>query len=219
MWQEYHVIIDTLSHDPNVRAIVLSGAGPRAFTAGLDLQAATGNDSSLLNPKTQADGARVATNLRRHILEFQDDITSAEKCEKPVICVMHGFSMGLGIDMSCCADVRLCAKDTKFSVKEVDIGLAADIGTLNRLPKVVGSFSWCKDVCMSARIFGAEEALRVGFVSGVYENKEAAVQAGLDLAKLMASKSPVAVQSTKDILNFSRDHKIEDGKLCSSHHV
>ncbi len=116
--------------------------------------------------------------------------------------------------MSCCTDVRLCAKDTKFAVKEVDIGLAADIGTLSRLPKVVGNASWCKDVCLTARVFSAEEALRVGFVSGVYEDKDAAVKAGLELAELMASKSPVAVQGTKDILNFSRDHSVEDGMLA-----
>jgi delta(3,5)-delta(2,4)-dienoyl-CoA isomerase len=124
---------------------------------------------------------------------------------------MHGYAMGLGIDMSCCADIRLCTSDVKFAVKEVDIGLAADIGTLTRLPKIVGSFSWCKDVCLTARVFGAEEALRVGFVSGVYKDKEEAVKKGLELAKLMAGKSPVAVQGTKDILNWSRDRSVEDG--------
>jgi len=133
-----------------------------------------------------------------------------EKCEKPVICIMHGFSFGLAIDISTCADIRICAADTKFTVKEVDIGLAADIGTLSRLPKVVGSLSWIKDVCLSARVFGAEEALRVGFVSSIWETKGKAIQEAYRMAKLLSDKSPVAVQGTKELLNHARDHTIAD---------
>ena len=207
MWKDLRSIFDRLSHDASVRAIVLSGAGSKAFTAGLDVQSASiGNDSA-----SKTDGARTARDLRRHIADFQDCISSLERCEKPVICVMHGYTLGLGIDIACCADVRICAQDTRFAVKEVDIGLAADIGTLSRLPKVVGSYSWVKDVCLSARIFSAEEALRVGFVSSVFDAKDDAVKAALGMATLMASKSPVAVQSTKELLNWSRDHPIQDG--------
>lgn len=123
---------------------------------------------------------------------------------------MHGYSFGLGLDMSTCADIRICAADTKFSVKEVDIGLAADIGTLTRLPKVVGNFSWVKEVSLSARVFGAEEAYRVGFVSHVLENKEKALEAAFKLAGLIATKSPIAVQGTKELLNHARDHNVAD---------
>jgi len=130
-----------------------------------------------------------------------------------VICVMHGISIGLAIDISCCADIRVCAKDTRFAVKEVDIGLAADIGTLARLPKVVGSQSWVKDVCLTARDFGAAEALAVGFVSQVHESKAAALAAAVKTAAFIASKSPVAVQGTKELLNHSRDHTVEDS-MC-----
>jgi Delta3,5-Delta2,4-dienoyl-CoA isomerase len=126
---------------------------------------------------------------------------------------MFGISIGLAIDMSSCADVRICSKDAKFSVKEVDIGLAADIGTLSRLPKIVGSFSWVKDVCMSARFFGAEEALAVGFVSRVLDTKADAIADGIGLASLMASKSPVAVQGTKELLNHARDNTVAESRL------
>ena len=119
---------------------------------------------------------------------------------------MHGYALGLAIDLSCCADVRIATKDTKFAVKEVDIGLAADIGTLTRLPKIVGNHSWVKEVTLSARIFSAEEAYRVGFVSHVLENKEKAVQKALELASLIASKSPIAVQGTKELLNHAREN-------------
>lgn len=120
------------------------------------------------------------------------------------------------MDIATAADVRLCAADTKFAVKEVDIGLAADIGTLSRLPKVVGNFGWVKEVALSARVFGAEEALRVGFVSQVFGGKEEVLKGALELAGLIASKSPVAVLGTKDILNWSRDRSVEDGRFSFS---
>ncbi|KAJ3501864.1 hypothetical protein NM208_g16846 [Fusarium decemcellulare] len=170
--------------------------------------------------------------MRSHIEEFQDSIGAVEKCEKrkchmlgrdetdanvygfgtsaAVICVLHGISIGLAIDISCCADIRICASNTRFAVKEVDIGLAADIGTLARLPKVVGSTSWVKDVCLTARDFSAQEALAVGFVSQVHEGKEAAVQAGVALATTLADKSPVAVQGTKELLNYGRDNAVAE---------
>ncbi len=125
---------------------------------------------------------------------------------------MHGISIGLAIDLSCCADIRICSKDTKFSVKEVDIGLAADIGTLSRLPKIVGNHSWVKDVCLSARFFDADEAFAVGFVSQVLDNKAQAIETATKMATLIASKSPVAVQGTKDILNYSRDKSVSEGE-------
>ena len=127
-----------------------------------------------------------------------------------VICVLHAVSIGLAIDIACCADIRIAASNTRFAVKEVDIGLAADIGTLARLPKIVGSTSWVKDVCLTARDFSAQEALAQGFVSQVHEGKDAAVGAGLALAASLADKSPVAVQGTKELLNYGREHSTAD---------
>ncbi|KAI1308363.1 enoyl CoA hydratase-like protein, partial [Xylaria venustula] len=210
MWLELGQIFGKLSHDPNVRAVIFSAVGERAFTSGLDVHAAS-QGNSILSQDGASDGSRFATRIRRHIYEFQDSVGAIEKCEKPVIVVMHGISIGLAIDLACCADIRLCSKDTRFSVKEVDIGMAADIGTLSRLPKVIGNHSWVKEVCLSARFFDADEALAVGFVSRVLENKAEAIEAATKMAALMASKSPVAVQGTKDILNYSRDHTVEEG--------
>ncbi|KAI1178679.1 enoyl CoA hydratase-like protein [Nemania sp. FL0916] len=208
MWLELGQTFRKLSHDPAVRAIVFSAAGERAFTAGLDVQAAS--QGGVLSREETSDGSRFATRVRRHIYEFQECVGAIEKCEKPVIVAMHGISIGLAIDMACCADIRICAKDAKFSVKEVDIGLAADIGTLSRLPKIVGNHSWVKEVCLSARFFDAHEALAVGFVSQVLESKAEAVAAATKLAVLIASKSPVAVQGTKEILNHSRDNSVAE---------
>lgn len=157
------------------------------------------------------DPARKAAEVRRFIKEFQDSISTVESCEKPVICVLHGIAYGLAIDISSCADIRIAAKDVKLAVKEVDIGIAADIGTLSRLPKIVGSLGWVKEVAYTARVFGAEEALREGFLQKVVETKEAAIEEATKLAKLMAEKSPLGVQGTKAIINYSIDHSTAEG--------
>ena len=203
-------VFTQLSDDSTVRAIVFSGKGSKAFTTGLDVKAAS-QGAFAPDENAPVDPARKATWWRRHIAGFQDCISSLERCEKPVIAVLHGFTFGLGIDLATAADVRLCSRDVQLAVKEVDIGLAADIGTLSRLPKVVGSFGWVKEVSLTARVFGAEEALRVGLVNSVHEDREATIAAAFKLAQVMASKSPVAVQGTKELLNWSRDHSVQDG--------
>lgn len=223
MWAELPPLFSHLSTSASTRVVILSGAGSKAFTTGLDVQAASEN--SILNAdlfqkagEGKVDPARVAKAMRHHVNDFQEAITSVEKCEKPVIAVLHGWCLGLAIDLSLCADVRICAKDAKFAVKEVDIGLAADIGTLSRLPKVVGNGSWVKDVCLSARPFGAEEARHEGFVSWVGKSggKDEVMEEALRWAELVASKSPVAVQGTKEVLNWSWNRSIEDGLRYTS---
>lgn len=209
MWHELKALIDFFSHDPETRAIIISGAGDKAFTAGLDVQAASSSDSSLSSK--HSDPSRRATVLRRHILELQDVISSVGRCEKPTIACMHGYAYGLAIDLSSACDIRLCAPDTKFCVKEVDIGLAADVGTLSRIPKVVGLTSWCKEVCLTARPFSPEEAVQNNFVSRVVPgSKKELLEAGVALAKLIASKSPVAVLGTKNILDAAWGRTVED---------
>jgi hypothetical protein len=141
---------------------------------------------------------------------LQPPLTYSIRCVA-VICVAHGYCYGLGIDIACATDIRVCAQNTRFSVKEVDIGLAADIGTLSRLPKLVRSSSWVKDVALTAREFLADEALGQGFVSRVYDSKAAAAEAAVKLAMTIAGKSPVAVQGTKELLNYSRDHTVDEG--------
>lgn len=126
---------------------------------------------------------------------------------------MHGISYGAAIDISTCCDIRLCTRDTIFSVREVAIGLAADLGTLSRLPQTGVSMSFIKDVALTARDWDAAEALQVGFVSGVYEDKGKALERAMELARTIAEKSPVAVQGTKAVVNYSRDHSIEDGEF------
>jgi Delta3,5-Delta2,4-dienoyl-CoA isomerase len=127
-----------------------------------------------------------------------------------VICVLHGPSLGIAIDISSACDIRIAVQDTKLSIKEVDIGLAADLGSLQRFPRVVGNDSWTRELAFSGRFFSASEALERGFVSYVLDTKEAAVNKAMEIARLLASKSPVAVQGTKTLLNYSRDHSVRE---------
>ena len=208
MWLNLSAIIKKLNWDPDCRAILITAAGSRAFTAGLDVTAAS-QGTTLGNKET--DVARKARATREHILEFQDCITDLERCGKPVVIAYHGISYGLGIDMGVACDIRIASKDVRLSVKEVDIGLAADIGTLTRLPKIGCSLSWVKELALTAREFGAEEAFRQGYISHIGEDKAATVKKGLEICQLIATKSPVAVYGTKEIINYSRDRPVEDG--------
>jgi delta(3,5)-delta(2,4)-dienoyl-CoA isomerase len=162
-------------------------------------------------PNPEDDIARRTWRVRRHALGLQDSISAPERCEKPVIFLAHGVTYGAAIDLAVACDIRMSTKDVRFCVKEVDVGLAADVGTLSRLPKVGVSYSWAKEVVYTAREFGGEEALRVGLVSKVTDTKEELLAAGFNLANLIAAKSPVAVQGSKALMDFSRDRPVEDG--------
>lgn len=158
------------------------------------------------------DPSRKAALLRRKILDCQQAVSAVATCEKPVIALLHGFVYGLGVDLSTACDIRMCTDDAQFSVKEVDIGLAADVGTLSRLPKVLGGVtSFAKEVCLTARPFTAEEALQNRFVSRVITGgKRNLIEDGINLAQLIVSKSPVAALGTKNILDAAWGRTVED---------
>ena len=129
----------------------------------------------------------------------------------PIIAAVHGLCLGMGIDMIAACDIRHCTKDTKFCIKEVDIGIAADLGTLQRFQKIVGNDSWTRELAYTARMFGADEASKYGLVSHVHDSADAMLAAARKMAALIAEKSPVAVNTTKKSILFSRDHSVEKG--------
>ncbi|KAJ3067465.1 putative enoyl CoA hydratase [Podochytrium sp. JEL0797] len=207
MWKDLGACFASASSNTDIRAIVLSGAG-KAFTSGLDLMDFADSFSS----DGDKDPARRAFDFLDLVQSMQENISAAEKCRQPVIAAIHGPCIGGGIDLITACDVRFAASDAVFSVKEVDIALAADVGTLQRLPKVVGNASWVKDICLTARLFPAQEALTHQLVSRVVEgSRDAVLRAAFETAARIAEKSPVAVVGTKNVLNYSRDHAVEDG--------
>ncbi|KAJ9478004.1 Enoyl-CoA hydratase/isomerase [Pseudozyma hubeiensis] len=206
-WQELTSILRKVRDDPLVSSIVVAGEG-RCFTAGLDL-----NNQSLGEVIAEApDAARKAFAMRSHLRDFQEAISWFEYVEKPVIAAAHGVAFGLAIDIMSACDVRYATKTTRFSIKEVDAGLAADIGTLQRFPKIVGNDSLARELCYTAREFDAAEAREIGFLSKVVDGgREEVVAAAVKTASEIASKSPVAVRGTKIYLLHSRDHGVEEG--------
>ncbi|KAL7423269.1 hypothetical protein Q5752_002569 [Cryptotrichosporon argae] len=206
MWQELRALVEHVSADPDVRALVVASALDTVFTAGLDLTAQT----ALLAP--HVDPARRAFALRDHLLDFQAAISAFETCRQPVIAAMHGTAVGLAVDLASACDVRLAAADATFGIVEVNVGLAADIGTLQRFPKVVGHGSRARELALTGRPFDAAEAYELGFVSAVVPGGRAEViQRAVEMAAVIASKSPVAVAGTKHLLNHARDHSVAEG--------
>lgn len=205
-WSEMVDCFSQIAGDPECRVVVFTGAG-KIFTAGIDLMDMA---SDILQPEGD-DIARTSWNMRHTISKYQETFTCIEKCPKPVVVAVHGACVGGGVDLITACDIRLCTQDAWFQVKEVDIGLAADVGTLQRLPKVIGSRSLVNDLALTARKMYADEAKSCGLVSRVFVDKEAMVAGALEMAEEIAGRSPVAVQGTKVNLIYSRDHSVTEG--------
>ncbi|THU98967.1 Delta2-dienoyl-CoA-isomerase [Dendrothele bispora CBS 962.96] len=210
LWHAYGTLFEKLADEgEDVRAVVVSSAFPKIFTAGLDLGDA-GNLSQDTNSQS-ADPARIALNLQKHIKEIQHAIRTPERCPFPVIAAIHGMAVGIGVDLTSACDIRYAASNARFTIKEVDIGIAADVGTLAYLPKITGNMSLVRELAYTADWFSAAEAERLGFVSRVVEGgKDEVLAASLELAKKIASKSPVAVSGTKKLISHARDHSVEE---------
>jgi enoyl-CoA hydratase len=187
--------------DPDVRAVVIRAEG-KSFTAGLDLVAA----QALLG-----DGSAIYRDwLRRKILDLQASITAVEKCRKPVIAAIHGCCIGGGVDLTSACDIRLASKDAVFSIRETRIGIIADIGTLQRVPHIIGQ-GWFRELAFTGRDFTANEALQMGYITRLCEDKESLFEEARKLAEEIAGLPPIAVQGVKEVANYSRDHGLQQG--------
>ncbi|KAI1787635.1 ClpP/crotonase [Ganoderma leucocontextum] len=205
-WTELGHVFDKISEEPTIRVVVLASANPKLFSAGIDLGALSG---ALVADVT--DPSRRALQLQGHITCFQASISAIERCRYPVIVATHGVAYGLSVDIIAACDVRYAAANTVFTIKEVDVGLAADIGTLARLPKITGNQSLASELAFTARLFSAAEALTVGLVSRVVDGgRDEVVKAALETAALIAEKPPVAVLGTKRLLLHARDHSVAE---------
>ena len=208
-WYELPKILDEIDRDASLRVLILSSTG-KHFCAGMDLKnfGTLGNDSE---KKTNVpDKARIGENLYRVAKELQDMLSKLEKLRIPVLAGIQGGCIGGGLDLVTAADMRFASKDAFFCIQEINIGMAADIGTLQRLPRVIPEGK-VRELAYTGRRMPAEEALETGLVNKVYENHEEMVAGLKEMATVIASKSPLAVYGTKAILNFSRDHTIAEG--------
>jgi delta(3,5)-delta(2,4)-dienoyl-CoA isomerase len=203
------------------RCILLQGAG-KSFCAGVDI----GDPAFAMHDEDVGDAARRAVSFRSKILEMQDAFTALETCPVPVVAAIHGHCIGAGLDLASCADIRICATNTIFSIKEVQLGLAADVGVLQRLPKIVGYGSRVRELCLTGDNFSSDEAHRIGLVSTVVdvdatsnqqqnysttEKDNHLMQTAFLICERIAKNSPIAVSGTKQSLNYSRDHSVQEG--------
>ncbi|CAJ0576533.1 unnamed protein product, partial [Mesorhabditis spiculigera] len=207
-WRELRKIFTDLSDNPKCRAIVISGRG-KSFCAGIDLKEGITQLMGITNDP-ELDTSRKARKLGKYIEDAQESFTSIESCTKPVIVAIHAHCVGAGIDLVTACDIRYASNDAVFSIKEVDVGLAADVGTLNRIQKLVGNDSLTRELAYTARDFTADEALKYGMISDILPDQRAVIEKALATATRIAEKSPIAVQGTKINLNYARNHTIRD---------
>jgi len=193
---------ERFDEDPSVRAVVIKAEG-KSFTAGLDLL----EFGSLLGGGIGAD---TREQLRKTILQCQESMNAIEKCRKPVIAAVHSHCIGSGVDLLCACDIRMATKDAIFSIRETRMGLIADLGTLQRLPHIIGH-GWFRELALTGRDFTSQEALQMGFITRIGEDRQGLYEEAKEIASQIAACPPLAVQGAKEVILYSRDHGVNAG--------
>ena len=204
-FEEIKQAFEEIDADPEIRCAILWAEG-RHFTAGLDLFANAG----LLESNTDAPQAARNYEFYKEIMRLQDCISAPEKCRKPVIAAVHGHCIGGGVDLTTACDFRVCTNEATFSIHETKIAIVADIGTLQRITPIVGK-GVAREMAFTGCKLPAHRALHCGLVNEVFEDKEAMLTSVRQQAAEIASLSPLAVQGTKEVLNYSDEHSVRDG--------
>ena len=204
MWKELKTAFDWLDSSA-ARVGVLSARG-KNFTAGIDL-------GLLQSVQAEMDalpqGTRQAS-LRARIIELQSALSAAESCRKPVLAAIHGACIGGGIDLITACDMRYATQDARFSVKEVDLAIIADMGTLQRLPRLIGD-GLARELAYTGREFDGNEAHAMRLLNQAFQNKDSLMKFVMEMARSIAQKSPQTIRGIKETLNYSRDHSVAEG--------
>lgn len=204
-WEEMKSIFETLSDTPEVRVIVLSGEG-KHFCAGIDL--------SLLMAVRQETydkcEGRTREKVRKFIFFLQSCINAIENCDKPVLAAIHGGCIGGAVDIIGACDMRYATDDAYFTIKEIDMGMVADLGTLQRLPKLIPD-GIIREMAYTGRKVSGKEGQTFGLVNRSFVDKETMMAEVNKIAQTIASKSPLSIRGTKEIIKHARDHSVADG--------
>ena len=207
-WVELGEVLEEINKNSEVRVVVMSSTG-KHFCAGMDLSAFSNGVDNIPDGE-KPDHARIGEAVYRVAKELQGYISSLEKIRVPVIAAIQGGCIGGAVDLVTACDIRLASKDAFFCIQEINIGMAADVGTLQRLPKIIPD-SKMREMAYTGRRMYADEAKETGLVSDTYESQEEMLAAANELAKVIASKSPVAIYGLKAVMNYSRDHSVSEG--------
>ena len=209
-WTELPQIVNAISDEGRARAIVLSSTG-KHFTAGMDLSVFTGG-SGVASSAGAGDGAEVGrarANLRLMALHLQDSFNALERARMPVLAAIQGGCIGGGVDMVSACDMRYATADAFFCIQEINIGMTADVGTLQRLPKIVPE-GVVRELAYTGRRMSAQRAKEIGLVNEVYPDQAAMLAGVMEIAEEIAQKSPLAIWGSKEMINYARDHSVAD---------
>ena len=204
VWHEIRTAFNWIDATPEARVAVISGSGAH-FSSGIDLQMLINLGAEI---QDDCDG-RMREKLRRTILDLQDTLSSIERCRKPVLAAVHGACIGGGVDLICACDMRYCSADAYFLIKEIDIGMTADVGTLQRLPKLIGD-GMARELAYTGRKVAGEEARAIGLVNRVFESSAALLAGVMEIAVTIAAKSPLSIRGAKEMIVYARDHSVAD---------
>lgn len=204
-WRELPQLVDEISDRGAARAIVVSSTG-KHFSAGMDISVFTGGD---LTDDTDVEVGRARANFRYNVLHLQDTFTAFERARMPVLAAMQGGVVGGAVDMVTACDMRYATADAWFCIHEINIGMTADVGTLQRLPKLIPE-GIVRELAYTGDRMSAERAKDVGLVNEIYPDHQSLVDGVLDIAVRIASRSPLAVHGSKEMINYTRDHSTAD---------
>jgi enoyl-CoA hydratase len=224
-WADLPLVMEELSDDRAVRAIVIAARGPH-FSVGLDLKSmagmltghadggANGEDAPVVGNGSGTKGppsmASQAVAARQGILRMQRSVTSVAACPKPTIAAVHGYCIGGGVDLISACDIRLASADAVFSVRETRVAIVADLGSLQRLPRIIGK-GHVAEMALTGKDVPAERAKEIGLVNDVLPDADAVLAAARQLATEIAANSPLAVQGTKAVLAACEDKSVSEG--------
>ena len=201
-WVELPRAVRALDVEGGTRVAVISSTG-KHFTAGMDLSVFQGNDS------LDTDSVAGRERFRQQLVALQETFNAIAQARFPVIAAVQGGCIGGGVDLVTACCLRYATRDAYFTIHEINIGMMADVGTMQRLPKQLPE-AVVRELAYTGDRFGAERAERLGFVNGLFDTPEALVEGALVVARKIAAKAPVAVAASKQMISYSRDHAVAE---------
>jgi enoyl-CoA hydratase len=204
-WRDLPLVVEELERDPEVDAVVIAGKG-KAFCVGIDVFDFFVQFSETLTAATP----EAREEFYPLIAQMQQGFNRIHEGGNVYIAAPHRWCIGAGLDLAAACDIRVATKDTVISLREARIAIVADMGSLNRLPRIIGQGN-ARLMAFTARDFTADECLRMGLLSDVYDTPEALLEGALNLAAEITANSRSAVRGSKRLLNYMEDHSTKDG--------